>query len=133
MQVTVTAPSGFGSSEPVTALVYAWPNTSEAAAALDVNRDWSYTQFRQHHMAAFVDSVVKPCRASFEKAEGELEVVMTARSHRGTPYRLARPQPSVAMFVATMCSATLLLPQQCADHSSRLACLASLVAWSRRS
>lgn len=85
MQVTVTAPSGFGSSEPVTALVYAWPNTSEAAAALDVNRDWSYTQFRQHHMAAFVDSVVKPCRASFEKAEGELEVVMTARSHRGTP------------------------------------------------
>jgi len=83
MQITVTTNSGFGASEPVTALVYAWGGSP---AELDVQRPWSYPEFRVHHMASFVESVVKKCRASFEKQEGKLEVVMTARaqrSHRG--------------------------------------------------
>lgn len=78
-QVTVTTNSGFGASEPVTALVYAWGG---AASELDVQRPWSYTEFRTHNMATFSESVVKKCRASFEKQEGALEVVMTERSQR---------------------------------------------------
>ena len=81
--VTVTAPSGFGASETVSSLIYAWPSTATAAKSLDVNRGWSYTEFRAHHMALFIENVVKPCRVSFEKAEGAMEVVMTDRSHRG--------------------------------------------------
>ena len=50
---------------------------------LDLSRGWSYTEFRTHHMASFIDSVVKACRSAFEKQEGQLEVVMTDRTHRG--------------------------------------------------
>jgi hypothetical protein len=82
---TVTAESGFGGHEPVEALVYAWPTNATAAAALDGSRPWQYTHFRQHHMQSFIESVVKPCRARFEKDEGELEVIMTDRSERGVP------------------------------------------------
>jgi gamma-glutamylcyclotransferase (GGCT)/AIG2-like uncharacterized protein YtfP len=81
-QVTVTANSGFGANEPVSALIYAWPSTAAAAEQLDIHREWSYTEFRTHHMARFIESVVKSCRASFERQEGALEVVMTDRSHR---------------------------------------------------
>lgn len=88
-QVTVATTSGFGASEPVASLVYAWPSTGQAAAQLDPTKPWSYREFRQHHMPSFVESVVKKCRASFERQEGALEVVMTERggstqrSHRG--------------------------------------------------
>ena len=84
--VTVTASSGFGGSEPVTAFIYAWPKAA-AIAELDMSREWSYTEFRAHHMASFTENVVKASREAFEKQEGALEVIMTDRSHRGTPRR----------------------------------------------
>ena len=84
--VTVTASSGFGGSEPVTAFIYAWPKAA-AIAELDMSREWSYTEFRAHHMASFTENVVKASREAFEKQEGALEVIMTDHSHRGTPRR----------------------------------------------
>ena len=69
----------------MTSLIYAWPNTAAATSALDVNRDWSFTEFRAHHMRSFVEKVVKPCRTSFEKSEGQMEVIMTDRSGKRTP------------------------------------------------
>ena len=85
MPCTVLAESGFGRQERVDALVYTWPPTAEAASALDGARPWHYTEFRQHNMQTFVEKVVRPCRAGFEKEEGKLEVILTDRSERGIP------------------------------------------------
>ena len=47
-------------------------------------------------MRAFTESIVKPCKARFEKAEGELEVIMTEReSARGTARGKGNYDPAV--------------------------------------
>ena len=82
--VKVRASNGFGAAEETTAFAYLWP--TKHVSALELRMPWHYTDFRAKHMRAFIEQVIKPCRVAFEKEQGKLEVLMTAResarSHR---------------------------------------------------
>lgn len=78
--VQVVTENGFGGRTPIDCLVYSYPSTQMAASLLDPSKPWGYKEFRQHHLASFVESIVKPAKARFEKEEGELEVIHTERN-----------------------------------------------------
>ena len=59
---TVVTENGFGGTSEVEALMYACP--PEAAELLEA-REWSYSDFRERHLQAFVKEVVAPCREQF--------------------------------------------------------------------
>ena len=75
--VRVVAANGFGGQEEVECLVYLWPRAG--ATALNLEAPWAYTDFRTRNMQAFIEQVIKPCRRSYERENGQLEVQMTAR------------------------------------------------------
>lgn len=78
--VKVRAPNAFGGEEELEALVYCVP--IEGVNALDANAQWHYKTFRAQHMTAFIDQVIKPCRAGFEREQGVLEGQMSQRSQQ---------------------------------------------------
>lgn len=65
--VHVTAENGFGGSEDLEALMYVCP-TAEAKL-LDTNKPWAYPEFREQHMRAFIERMVKPHRLKFVEEE----------------------------------------------------------------
>ena len=80
----VSAESGFGGQTTLDALVYSYPSTQAAASSLDPSKPWVYKEFRQHNLKSFVESIVKPARARFEKEEGKLEEIVTQRGGKLT-------------------------------------------------
>ena len=86
--VHVKAMSGFGGEEEVRAFAYIWP--AKQANALDLCASWEYTEFRTNHMKPFIEQVITPCRATFEREQGVLEAQMTQRESA----RSARPSTS---------------------------------------
>ena len=54
-------------SSDVEALMYACP--PESKQLLDATREWSFPDFRQRHLEAFVREVIRPCRSQFESTD----------------------------------------------------------------
>ena len=76
------------------------PSTQMAASLLDPSKPWGYKEFRQHHLASFVESIVKPAKARFEK--GRVSWRLYTRAQRPNVCALARhlisalPKPASA-------------------------------------
>ena len=66
--VSVEAENGFGRQDQVEALMYVCPSE----ALVNTNQPWSYTEFREEHLAAFIEKMVKPTREKFERDEKAL-------------------------------------------------------------
>ena len=61
--IPVTAADG----SVLDAAMYLWP--ANIADKVDVDAAWSYEEFREQRMEAFVRDVVVPCAAEFEEEE----------------------------------------------------------------
>lgn len=59
--------------ELVPAMLYVWP--AARAHQIDIERQWSYAEFREVSLEAFVRDVVVPCAAEFEEEEPALRLL----------------------------------------------------------
>jgi len=53
-----------GSDAPVATHVYLWTNP---VTELDLTQPWSYQRFRQHHLEAYLERTVRPCRQELDR------------------------------------------------------------------
>jgi gamma-glutamylcyclotransferase (GGCT)/AIG2-like uncharacterized protein YtfP len=70
--VNVEAENGFGGQETVEALMYIVSGQETVEEIVDTTKPWSYTEFRDEFLEAYVNKVVRPAREQFERDERTL-------------------------------------------------------------
>jgi len=61
-------------------MLYVWPTAR--AHEIDIEQLWSYAEFREVSLEAFVRDVVVPCAAEFDDEEAALRVLHESRHRR---------------------------------------------------